>query len=243
MFLDETISEDEFESQRKDLDKQIASIQETLNELESLCGFEDVKQTSSKQISKLISEGKTEGFNKELFDLLVKQIVIGGKRSDGVDDSKSLHYELINYNLNTDMKKVVQDGMLRYTMDFDMQEAMEYLVAFISCGENDTKPGPKLLDWEQDAKAIIADVNKVAGREIRSLPYLHWWTFLAYFQAIGEGQLSTIVSIRDKLRRGKKLEKWEQDFYRENKSRVDFKKKYSAEDLAEQERLKKLLGE
>lgn len=124
-----------------------------------------------------------------------------------------------------------------------MQQAMEYLAAFISCGEKNEKPGPKLLDWEQDSRAIVADVNKVAGREIRSLPYLHWWTFLSYFQAIGEGQLSTIVSIRDKLRRGKKLEKWEQEFYRENKSRVDLKKKYSAEDLAEQERLKKLLGE
>lgn len=123
------------------------------------------------------------------------------------------------------------------------QKAMEYLSEFISCGETDSKPGPKLLDWEQDAMAIVADVNKVAGTEIRALPYLHWWTFLSYFHAIGEGQLSTVVSIRDKLRRGKKLEKWEKDFYRENKSRVDLKKKYSAEDLAEQERLKKLLGE
>ncbi len=123
------------------------------------------------------------------------------------------------------------------------QEAMEYLAAFIACGETETKAGPKLLDWEQDAMAIVADVNKVAGTEIRALPYLHWWTFFSYFRAIGEGQLSTIVAIRDKLRRGKKLEKWEQDYYRENRSRVDFKKKYSAEDLAEQERLKKLLGE
>lgn len=123
------------------------------------------------------------------------------------------------------------------------QEAMEYLAEFISCGETDTKAGPKLLDWEQDAQVIVADVNKVAGTEIRALPYLHWWTFLSYFHAIGEGQLSTLVSIRDKLRRGKKLEQWEKDFYRENKSRVDLKKKYSAEELAEQERLKKLLGE
>ena len=123
------------------------------------------------------------------------------------------------------------------------QEAVEYLAGFISCGETDSKPGPKLLDWEQDAQAIVADVNKVAGMEIRAIPYLHWWTFLSYFHAIGEGQLSTLVSIRDKLHRGKKLEKWEKDFYRENKSRVDLKKKYSAEDLAEQERLKKLLGE
>lgn len=122
------------------------------------------------------------------------------------------------------------------------QEAMEYLAAFISYGEIDAKPGQQLIDWDQDARAIVADVNKVAGKEIRALPHLHWWTFLSYFYAIGEGQLSTIVSIRDKLRRGKKLETWEQEFYRENKPRVDLKKKYSAEELAEQERLKKLLG-
>ena len=122
-------------------------------------------------------------------------------------------------------------------------EAMEYLASFISYGERDARPGPRLLDWEQDAQAIIADVNKVAGREIRSLPYLHWWTFLSFFPAIGEGQLSTIVSIRDKLQRGKKLEKWEQDYYRDNKSRVDLRKRYSEEELAEQERLKKLLGD
>lgn len=125
MYLDEKISEEEFISQRADIDKQIAAIQETLNELESLYGMEDVKQNSSKQICKLISEGKAEGFNKELFDLIVKQIVIGGKRSDGVDDPKSLHYELINYNLNTDMKKVVRKGILYYTMDIDMEKAME----------------------------------------------------------------------------------------------------------------------
>jgi len=123
------------------------------------------------------------------------------------------------------------------------KEAMEYLASFISCGEQDGKPGPTLLDWEQDARIIVADVNKVAGMEIRALAYLHWWTFLSYFQAIGEGQLSTLVSIRDKMRRGKKLESWEQEYYRENKGRVDLKKRYSAEELAEQERLKKLLGE
>lgn len=124
------------------------------------------------------------------------------------------------------------------------RSAMEYLAAFISCGEkNNARPGPVLMDWEQDARAIIADVNRVAGLEVRALPYLHWWTFLSFFQAIGEGQLSTLVSIRDKLRKGKKLENWEKEFYRENKQRVDLPKRYSAEELAEQERLKKLLGE
>lgn len=46
---------------------------------------------------------------------------------------------------------------------------------------------------------------------------------MAYFNAIGEGQLSTIVSIRDKLSRHKKLEKWEQDFYKKNRKAVDLK--------------------
>ena len=168
------------------------------------------------------------------------------------------------YELNTDYRDILE--IIGYLNDPDRPEylrwqiavvlfyegeilpehqraAMEYLASFISCGETDTKSGPQLMDWEQDAKAIIADVNKVAGMEIRALPYLHWWTFLSYFQAVGEGQLSTVVSIRDKLRRGKKLEQWEKEYYRENKARVDLKKRYSAEELAEQERLKKLLGE
>ncbi len=125
------------------------------------------------------------------------------------------------------------------------REAMERLAEFINCGqpEKDQKPAPKLLDWEQDALAIVADVNRVAGCEIRAQPFLHWWTFMAFFNAVGQGQLSMLVSIRDKLRRGKKLEKWEQEFYRENKDRVDLQTKYTAEELAEQEQLKKLLGE
>ncbi len=125
----------------------------------------------------------------------------------------------------------------------DFQEAMEYLADFIVCGDHDSKPAPKLLDWEQDAQVIVADVNRVAGAEIRSVPFLHWWTFVSYFNAIGEGQLSTIVSIRDKLRRGKPLEKWEKEFYRRNRERVELKTRYSAEELAEQERLRKRLGE
>lgn len=124
-----------------------------------------------------------------------------------------------------------------------MQEAINYLAEFLSYGDSRANHGPRLLDWEQDAQIIIADVNKTAGMELRALPFVHWWTFLSYFHAVGEGQLSTVVSIREKLRRGQKLEKWEQEYYRKNKSRVDLKKRYSAEELAEQERLKKLLGE
>ena len=124
-----------------------------------------------------------------------------------------------------------------------IEQAARFLVNFIAGGQQppQEKTGGKLFDWQQDAPAIIADVNRVAGQEIRQHKFIHWWTFLSWFHAIGEGQLSTLVSIRDKLNRGKKLEEWEKDFYRQNKSRVDLPKRYSAEELQEQERLKALL--
>lgn len=126
--------------------------------------------------------------------------------------------------------------------DKDYTEAAEYFCRFVNCGMEEPKdPGPALLNWEQDAQDIAADVNKVAGQEIRALPYLHWWTFLSWFHGIGEGNLSTLVTIRDKRNRGKKLEPWEQEYYRRNRDRVNLKKKYSAGELAEQERLRALL--
>ena len=122
------------------------------------------------------------------------------------------------------------------------REGAEYFRWFICCGQEETaEPGPSLLSWEQDAQMIVADVNKVAGQEIREIPYLHWWTFLGWFHSIGEGNLATLITIRDKLRRGKKLESYEQEYYRRNKSKVILRKKYSASELAEQERLRKLL--
>lgn len=120
------------------------------------------------------------------------------------------------------------------------QQAMEYLAEFISCGAGDT-PGPRLMDWEQDAPVIISEVNKVAAREIRSMPFVHWWTFLGWFHAIGQGQLATLVALRDKLRRGKPLESWEKEFYRQNRSRVELKKRRTPEQQEQVARLQKLL--
>ena len=123
----------------------------------------------------------------------------------------------------------------------DYREAMDYLQQFLAYG--DTAPaGAKLLDWEQDAQAILADVNRVAGQEIRNLPFVHWWTFLSWFHGIGDGQLSTRVALRQKLRKGEKLEPWEQEYYRENKALIDLKPRYSQAELAEKKRLEKLLG-
>lgn len=174
---------------------------------------------------------------------------IGGKQYEIHADYRDV-LEIFSYFENPDLPEYLR-WQVALALFYEgqipnehQQEAMEYLSLFLNCGKPDRgKWETKLLDWEQDASMIVADVNKVAGQEIRALPFLHWWSFMAWFHAIGEGQLSTVVAIRDKLRRGKALEKWEKDFYRENKERVDLPKRYSAQELQEQERLKKLLGE
>lgn len=127
MHLEGAITKEEFIAQRQSVDKEIESIQELLNELLSEINYENENNRTSIQISKLISEGKAEGFNEELFNLLVNKIRVGGTRSDGVDDPKVLFIELNHLNLSTDLLSKVIDGKLIYTPDFDEENQDESL--------------------------------------------------------------------------------------------------------------------
>ena len=129
----------------------------------------------------------------------------------------------------------------------DIEEAYKQAVWFLNCGEYDENnqyvpPTRKIYDFEQDSQIIFSSINKVAGYEVRALDYLHFWTFIGYFNEIGQGTFSTVVSIRDKKRRGKKLDDWEKKFYKENKSMVDLKRRYTEAELKEVEELNDLLG-
>ena len=97
------------------------------------------------------------------------------------------------------------------------------------------------MDWQQDAPLIAAGIRQAAGCDVRSLPYLHWWSFLACFDAIGQGSFATVVAIRDKLRRGKRLEAWELEFYRTHRAAVELRRPDAAEADAEKQRLLALL--
>ena len=98
-------------------------------------------------------------------------------------------------------------------------EMTNQMYNFFNCGDSEgiaANTEHKVIDWEKDQQMICAGVNKVAGTEVRALEYLHWWTFMGYFCNIGESILSTVVSIREKIVKGKKLEKYEQEFRRNN---------------------------
>lgn len=141
------------------------------------------------------------------------------------------------FSCDDDVMKAAQDG-------FDLGEAMKKISWFISAGQ----PEKEVLElptynWKQDEQIIFSAVNKVAGRETRELEYLHWWTFLGYFNEVGEGTFSFIVGIRHKLNKGKKLEKHEKEFLSHNKELVLMKKPLTKEEQEQEEAYKSLLDE
>ena len=114
----------------------------------------------------------------------------------------------------------------------DIEEAAEKMFKFFDAGkpEGRVHNNLKLLDWDDDCTMVCAAINKVANVEVRELPYLHWWTFVTYYMSIGESTLSTVVSIREKMSKGKKLEKWERDYRQENPEYFSWKSK-TADDI------------
>lgn len=104
----------------------------------------------------------------------------------------------------------------------DLAAAYEAAISFIECHMKSDKPSPKVVDWNKDEQLIFAAVNKVAGHEVRSAEYMHWWTFLGYFQSIDHDDLwGAVLTIRQKKAKRQKLEKYETEFYNANRSICD----------------------
>lgn len=125
------------------------------------------------------------------------------------------------------------------------QEAVEKCFWFINCGDEESKQkAPKLVDWEQDFRYIVAPINRVCGKDIRSIPYdeetntggFHWWTFISCYYEIGDCLFAQIVRIRNAKARGKALDKADKEWLRQNRHLVEFKNKYSSaeEDILKQ---------
>ena len=120
------------------------------------------------------------------------------------------------------------------------EEAVKKMYSFFNCNQLEVgiQVNHKLIDWEQDAQLVCAAVNSVAQTEVRSEPYLHWFTFMGYYISVGESILATVVNLRDKKLRGKKLEKHEREFINNNPQYFT-----SEHNLAEQQEANDLLRE
>ena len=125
----------------------------------------------------------------------------------------------------------------------DYAPAFEAATDFINNGATDeTKDSVRVVDFEQDYNILIPAINRVAGKEVRSCRDVHWWTFLGWFMEIGECTYSTVLNIRSKRKKGKKLEEWEREFYSANKRIVDLQPRLSEEEQEIKRRLSELLG-
>lgn len=137
---------------------------------------------------------------------------------------------MVDPNLDNEEKALVLLNIFYPNLELidNYEHAIKECLKFINMGEEQVeKPSPKLMDWEQDFQYIVAPVNRVMGCEIRSLNYLHWWTFIGAYYEIGDCTFAQIVRIRDQKAKGKKLDKFDQEWYNNHREIVDIKMTYS----------------
>lgn len=123
-----------------------------------------------------------------------------------------------------------------------VKEAMERAVDFINAGiDPGGRNAPICMDWERDEALIATAISEKLGGDVRSVPYMHWWTFIgAYMNISSHSLFSSVVSIRSKRARGKKLDKNEIEFYKQNRHLIDMHREERSEE--EKEALRKLFG-
>ena len=119
------------------------------------------------------------------------------------------------------------------TKTSNYEEAVKQMFIVINGGEEETEQNekPRLMDWKHDFQQIAPPVSRVLGYDVRTPDrFTHWYTWLGGYMEIGECTFSNIVSIRSKRMKGKKLEKWEEEFYRENRKMIDLPRKLTKEE-------------
>ncbi len=158
---------------------------------------------------------------------LPKSLDINGKRYEIRTDFRNV-LRIFDAFLNDELtdKEKLFVCLKRMIVDFDhlpkhdYSKAYDQIAWFLNCGKVNRDSGnkPRTFSWIKDESLIFPAVNKVAGLEVREVPYMHWWTFMGFFESIDpDGLFGTVLSIRQKRARGKKLEKYEKDFYINNR--------------------------
>ena len=112
----------------------------------------------------------------------------------------------------------------------DAEAALRAFTDFVDPrhGSQSKKSSGRLIDWQQDFDLMVAPINHILGFECRAAEYLHWRTFLsAYLEIPPESVFARVLRIREKLRTGKKLEKYERTWYNKNRDLVHLKTKFS----------------
>ena len=142
----------------------------------------------------------------------------------------------LNDNELTDEEKVKCALFIFYediSQIHDFETAIKEMFRIMNNGEEETtlENKPQLMDWEHDFSQLAPPISRVLGYDVRDAEkYTHWYSFLGGYMEIGECTFATVVSIRNKRAKGKKLEKWELEFLREHRKMIDLPKKITMEE-------------
>ena len=156
---------------------------------------------------------------------LPRALEINGAQYDIDSDYRNILQIFTAFNADdlTDQEKVYV-CMERLFVDLeklprrDFEAGYTAALRFIECNIHSDKPSHKVVNWEKDEQLIFPAINKVAGMEVREVPYMHWWTFLGYFQAIDREDIwGFILTIRQKRAQHKPLAKHEKEFFSANR--------------------------
>ena len=116
----------------------------------------------------------------------------------------------------------------------DFDTAIKEMFCIINGGEEQEESQeqkPQLMDWQHDFSQLAPPISRVLGYDVRTPDkYTHWYSFLGGYMEIGECTFSTIVSIRSKRAKGKKLDKWEEEYIREHRKMIELPRKLTAEE-------------
>lgn len=138
-------------------------------------------------------------------------IIIAAIESSELEDREKVF--ILLHNIYCDFNSIPQK---------DRKEAYEKAVQFIDCNmakDNQNKKDPRTINWEKDEQLMFPAINKVAGFEVRTVEYMHWWTFLGYFQNIDKEDIwGYVLMLRQKKAKHKKLEKHEKEFWNANRA-------------------------
>ena len=189
---------------------------------------------------------RAAAFFMEFGAALAANIIAPRMRKIGANGKKEINHQ--QHITNIIQREDTEHHVVNSTNGCQTAEVKNHLAHrqqmthIIDHGQRADGPSPRTMDWEQDAGLIFSAVNRAAGFEVRSAKYIHWWTFVGYFMEIKDSTYATVLGLRGKRARGKKLEKGEQEFWNQNRGICELKKRYTEEELEEQERLKAILG-
>ena len=176
-----------------------------------------------------------------LIDLLPSSVKIDGTEYEINSDFRtSVLFSLLmeDDNLNEE-EKVLQALNLYYPVVPDnLEEAIEQIKWFYSCGKLDNPIGnkkvrassKKVFDFEVDANYIYSAFMSQYNIDLQDIEELHWWKFKALLEGLKEdNKLSKIIEYRS-VDLSKIKDKEQRKFYKDMQKQYSLNKE-SKEDL------------